>query len=173
MGIIKLLFIALNLKAQVYTDKHIPWSPNHKVFDLMCFNENKEIDFVEKEIEVIAIKPTRLTYNKQGTLKVIVDPNCILEQKSDLTVSRLEFLEALHQVECDIQLASIKKTDFRILTSNKNWLAIKRLTDGKVWIFPTKICRFKQVLKAIKSPTPPPSPLLKVPSPIDTTGGLQ
>lgn len=157
-------------QAQVYTDLLIPWSPSNKIFDLICFTDDNKLDLIDRDIEVLTLNPTRMKYQKNGVFKVIENKPCILEQKTEMTVSRLEFLEAIYKVDCDITISPIRKSDFRMLKSTKSFTAIKRLTDGKVYILPTKMCKFKMVLKSIKNEPKKMSPKLP---PIDIPRGLQ
>lgn len=137
--------------AQTYTDKMTPWNPVGKNFDVLCFSKENKLVLSERDLQMTMFKKNRAKFkNAKGDDTEVKDLNCIMEQKGALPVARMEFVEAMYRVSCDISITPFRRNDFRLLFQSKNFTTIKRLSDGKIWIIPSAACKLAMVLPSLK-----------------------
>lgn len=142
-----ILLSRLSFADTLYSDVWVNWTPNNKVYDVVCFSK-KEVSAILKGVRVLQLNRKSFQFkDTSGEIKVMTSKDCFFEQVDPHPVSRMEFFEEIVSVKCSLNNLPFKDGDFRVLGTNVNITSIKRLRDGKVWILPTNDCTFTTQLE--------------------------
>lgn len=130
----------------IYSDEWKTWSPIGQSFDVVCSGKAADSFEVFKGAKMISRTETKFAINYNSEINEIDNSICILEQKKRWPVARAEFLREIISVDCNLGIIPMFEGDFRLMGKNKRFFSVKRLTDGRVWMLPTKACKIQSVL---------------------------
>lgn len=151
-----ILFIALFVMSfqakALFVDEWKLWSPLGKQFDIMCFKAGDfDPDFIKKNVTMVKYNRINFTVKDEAGKSFSMDgSSCFLEQREAASVARKELMGEIYNIRCAFGDLPFESEDLRLLGKNNYFTSVKRLSDGKVYMAPSKECHLKRVLEKME-----------------------